>query len=119
MISRSGVEFGIEDSAAPILSGTGDVLGVVLVFHDVTEARRQSGEMTYRATHDPMTDVLNRSEFETRLAKLLRHQELSESKQALLFIDLDQFKLVNDACGHSVGHDVLKPVSKVIKKSIR
>lgn len=119
LISRSGVEFGIEDSAAPILSGTGDVLGVVLVFHDVTEARRQSGEMTYRATHDPMTDVLNRSEFETRLAKLLRHQELSESKHALLFIDLDQFKLVNDACGHSVGDDVLKQVSKLFKKSIR
>lgn len=119
LISRSGTEFGIEDSAAPILNDAGVILGVVLVFHDVTEARRQSGEMTYRATHDQMTGALNRSEFEGRLTAILADKDRRRGQYALLFIDLDQFKLVNDDCGHSVGDDVLKQVTKIFGKSVR
>jgi PAS domain S-box-containing protein len=79
LISRNGDEFGIEDSAAPIRNLSGDVLGVVLVFHDVTEQRRLSGEMSYRATHDALTGLVNRAEFETRLRRTLdkAHEERS------------------------------------------
>jgi len=119
LISRDGSEFGIEDSAAPIRNDQGDLLGVVLVFHDVTEQRRLSGEMNYRATHDALTGLVNRVEFEARLRRVLNKAHEDRSEHALLFIDLDQFKLVNDACGHSVGDQLLQQVSKLLLETVR
>ena len=119
LISRNGEEFGIEDSAAPIRNPSGQILGVVLVFHDVTEQRRLSGEMSYRATHDALTGLVNRAEFETRLRRTLDKAHEDASHHALLFIDLDQFKLVNDACGHSVGDQLLQQVGKLLHETIR
>ncbi len=119
LISRNGEEFGIEDSAAPIRNGRGELLGVVLVFHDVTEQRRLSGEMSFRATHDALTGLVNRAEFETRLRRLLSKSHEDRSEHALLFIDLDQFKLVNDACGHTVGDQLLQKVSKLLGETVR
>ena len=119
LISRQGEEFGIEDSAAPIRSEPGETLGAVLVFHDVTEQRRLSGEMSFRATHDALTGLVNRAEFETRLRNVLNRSHEDRSVHALLFIDLDQFKLVNDACGHSAGDQLLQQVSKLLGEVVR
>lgn len=119
LISRNGKEFGIEDSAAPILNPSGDVLGVVLVFHDVTEQRRLSGEMSYRATHDALTGLVNRAEFESRLRRTLDKARQERSEHSLLYIDLDQFKLVNDACGHSVGDQLLQQMAKLLREAVR
>ena len=119
LISRGGAEFGVEDSAAPIRSAQGELLGVVLVFHDVTEQRRLSGEMNYRATHDPLTGLVNRAEFELRLRRVLNKAHDDKSEHAVLFIDLDQFKLVNDACGHAVGDQLLQQVAKLLTDSVR
>lgn len=119
LISRNGDEFGIEDSAAPIRNKQGDVLGVVLVFHDVTEQRRLSGEVSYQATHDALTGLVNRAEFETRLRRLLHRTHEDKSQHALMYIDLDQFKIVNDTCGHSVGDQLLQQVSKVLNETVR
>ncbi|MDY7576657.1 PAS domain-containing protein [Actimicrobium sp. CCI2.3] len=119
LISRNGDEFGIEDSAAPIRNPGGDVLGVVLVFHDVTEQRRLSGEMSYRATHDALTGLVNRAEFETRLRRTLDKAHEEHSEHALLYIDLDEFKLVNDACGHFVGDQLLQQMAKLLSEAVR
>ena len=119
LISRHGDEFGIEDSAAPIRNESGEILGGVLVFHDVTEQRRLSGEMSYRATHDTLTGLVNRAEFDMLLRRTLRQAHDDQSKHTLLFIDLDQFKLVNDACGHSAGDQLLQQVAKLLKESVR
>ena len=123
LISRNGAEYGIEDSAAPIRgsggTNSGKVLGAVLVFHDVSEQRRLGNEMTYRATHDALTGLPNRGEFETRLGRLLNHMKDDESQSAVLYIDLDQFKLVNDACGHSVGDQLLRQVSALLRSCVR
>ena len=119
LISRDGNEFGIEDSAAPILDAQGAMLGVVLVFHDVTEQRRLSGEMSYRATHDDLTGLVNRAEFESRLRHLLQKSHEDGSVHALLYIDLDQFKLVNDACGHTAGDLLLQQVSRIMGDVVR
>jgi diguanylate cyclase (GGDEF)-like protein/PAS domain S-box-containing protein len=119
LISRDGDEFAIEDSAAPIRNDEGDLLGVVLVFHDVTEQRRMSGEMSYRASHDSLTGLVNRAEFETRLRRSLRSAQEDGSEHALLYIDLDQFKLVNDACGHAVGDQLLQQVSRLLQAAVR
>lgn len=119
LISRHNTEYGIQDSAAPILNSEGEMLGVVLVFHDVSEQRRLSGEMTYRATHDALTGLVNRAEFETRMLRTLRHAQENDSYHALMYIDLDQFKLVNDACGHAIGDQLLQQVSKLLADAIR
>ena len=119
LLSRTGGEFGIEDSAAPIRSSSGQMLGVVLVFHDVTEQRRLSGEMSYRATHDALTGLTNRAEFESRLARTLDKAHAEKSENVLMFIDLDQFKLVNDACGHSAGDQLLQQVAKLLRDAVR
>ena len=119
LISRNGHEYGIQDSAAPILNDEGVILGAVLVFHDVTEQRKLSGEMSYRATHDALTGLVNRAEFENRLKKLLKSSHENHGKNALLYIDLDQFKLVNDACGHAVGDKLLQQVSQLFTETIR
>lgn len=119
LISRDDQEFGIEDSAAPIRGPDGEILGVVMVFHDVTEQRRMSGEMSYRATHDPLTGLVNRAEFDARLRRVLDKSHEDQSEHALLYIDLDQFKLVNDACGHTVGDQLLQSVAKLLRDTVR
>lgn len=119
LISRDGREFGIEDSAAPIKDDNGNIHGAVLVFHDVTTERRLSGEMTYRATHDPLTGTKNRTEFELRLENTLNRSKLDSSHHVLLFIDLDQFKQVNNSCGHSAGDEALQQISKILAGAIR
>lgn len=119
LVARDGREFGIEDSAAPIRRAEGDVLGAVLVFHDVSEQRRLSREMRYRASHDPLTGLINRSEFDRRLQTVFEKSHSDGSSNSLLYIDLDQFKIVNDSCGHAVGDDLLKQVSKLLAGAIR
>mgnify|MGYP000968168435 CR=1 FL=1 len=119
LVSRNGVEYGIEDSASPIRDSNGTVLGAVLVFHDVSEQRRLSGEMSFRVSHDALTGLTNRSEFEMRLERLLTKSREDHSDNALMFIDLDQFKLVNDACGHAMGDQLLCQVSKLLRNTVR
>ena len=119
LLSRSGDEFGIQDSIAPIRREDGTVLGTVLVFHDVSEQRRLTGEMRWRATHDALTGLVNRTEFEARLARLLQSAQDSGGEHAMLYIDLDQFKLVNDACGHAVGDQLLQQMARMLTDSVR
>jgi diguanylate cyclase (GGDEF)-like protein/PAS domain S-box-containing protein len=119
LLARNGQEFGIEDSAAPIRGERGETLGVVLVFHDVTEQRELSGEMSYRASHDMLTGLLNRAEFEVRLRFLLKNTHADGSEHALLFIDLDHFKLVNDSCGHPAGDLLLQQVARLLTEVVR
>ena len=119
LISRGGEKYGIEHSASPIRSDRGEVLGLVLVFHDVTEQRRVAGEMSYRAKHDALTGLVNRHEFESRLRGLLQHARDESREHALLYLDLDQFKLVNDACGHGIGDQLLQQVAKLFSEAVR
>lgn len=117
LLSRDGSERGIEDSAAPICDANGTMHGVVLVFHDVTEQRRLSHEMNHRASHDALTGLVNRSEFDLRLHRVLARAQLDRSDNALLYIDLDQFKLV--ACGHAAGDQLLRQVSQLLRGTVR
>jgi len=119
LIGRDGREFSIEDSAAPIRNSGGETLGAVLVFHDVSEQRRLSREMHHRASHDPLTGLINRAEFDRRLTSLFDKSRTEDTANALLYIDLDQFKIVNDTCGHAVGDELLKQVSKLLSETIR
>lgn len=119
LVSRDGHEYGIEDSASPIRHGDGQMLGAVMVFQDVTEQRRLSREMSYRAQHDALTGLLNRSEFESRLTQFWQRVQDGSSVHALAFIDLDQFKIVNDTCGHAEGDRLLKQVTRLLRSTVR
>ncbi|MEM1402577.1 MAG: EAL domain-containing protein [Pseudomonadota bacterium] len=119
LLARNGTEHGIEDSAAPIINDEGDLLGAVMVFHDVTEQRRLSGEMRYRARHDSLTGLSNRAEFESRLEQLLLEAASTGSEHGVLYIDLDQFKVVNDTCGHAIGDKLLQKVASILAGSVR
>lgn len=85
---------------------------------DVTEQRRSTQAMVYRATHDELTAVLNRSEFEAHLLRLLDNIGEQSDVHALMFIDLDQFKIVNDACGHAAGDQLLKQVANLLEQTV-
>lgn len=119
LVSRDGQEYGIEDSAAPIRDHEGKTIGVVLVFHDVSAQRIMANEITYRATHDSLTGLINRSEFETLLKQYINDYRDPGLLNALMFIDLDQFKIVNDTCGHAAGDKLLKEITKTMTSCIR
>jgi len=119
LVSRRGEEYAIEDSASPILNKDGSFLGIVLVFRDVSEQRRLNNEMTYKATHDSLTGLINRIEIEVRLRRLLTAPVLESMHHALMFIDLDQFKIINDTCGHAAGDECLRQVARILGETVR
>lgn len=118
LLSRDGSEYAVEDSAAPIVNADGELLGAVMVFYDVTEQRRMAAEMAYRARHDALTGLHNRSEFEHRLEGLLQEAREAAVEHALLYLDLDQFKIVNDTCGHTAGDELLVQMSQLLRDSL-
>ncbi|MEO0972895.1 MAG: PAS domain-containing protein, partial [Pseudomonadota bacterium] len=91
LLTNDGEEYAVEDTASPIVNSAGELLGAVVVFYDVTERRRLNSEMTYRARHDSLTGLLNRSEFEARLEEARQETLADDSEHALLYLDLDQF----------------------------
>jgi diguanylate cyclase (GGDEF)-like protein/PAS domain S-box-containing protein len=119
LIARDGNEFGIEDSTAPIRDLQGNSLGAVVVFHDVTAQRRMALELNFRARHDPLTGLVNRTEFSDRLTRTLNRVKDGARDMTLLYLDLDQFKLVNDACGHAVGDQLLRQIGGALQRCIR
>ncbi|MCL4316429.1 MAG: EAL domain-containing protein, partial [Gammaproteobacteria bacterium] len=119
LIRRDGVEFAVEDTAAPIFSRVGDIIGAVLVFRDVSHSRMLTNQITYHARHDALTGLLNRREFELRLNQALESARNEGKHHAVCYLDLDQFKVVNDTCGHVAGDELLKQVSARLHKHIR
>ena len=121
LVRTDGHEFAIEDSAAPIRSKDGEVVGVVLVFHDVTKAREMANRLSWQASHDTLTGLSNRMAMEERLRQLTRYPESTraDEKHTLLYIDLDQFKVVNDIAGHIAGDEMLKQVAGIMQEKVR
>jgi len=119
LMTRNGGEIAIQDSAAPILDQAGQPVGVVMVFHDVTEARELERQMSWQARHDVLTGLFSRREFERRLTDLVQDARYVGARHALLYMDLDNFKVVNDACGHAAGDELLKQVSFLLSEPMR
>ncbi|MGI9246458.1 MAG: EAL domain-containing protein, partial [Steroidobacteraceae bacterium] len=119
LIKRAGNEMYIESTASPIRDGSGAVCGGVLVFHDVSESRELNRKLSYHASHDVLTGLVNRREFEQRLERSLRSAKARETSYALCHLDIDQFKIINDTCGHSAGDALLGQVGTLLKTKIR
>lgn len=119
LIPRDGREIGIEDSAAPIRDRNGHTIGAVMVFHDVTQTRHLTQQVSWQARHDALTGLANRREFEQRLEQALQSARDEGQPHALCYLDLDQFKIVNDTCGHMAGDELLRQVTGLFQAQIR
>ena len=119
LIRRDGNELYVESTAAPIRDGGNKVAGGVLVFHDVSESRELNRRLSYHASHDLLTGLVNRREFEARLERALKSAKAREASYALCYLDIDQFKIINDSCGHSAGDALLSQVGALLKSKVR
>lgn len=119
LLSRSGERHDVQDSAAPVLTARGDVLGAVLVFQDITAARALQRELAHSAMHDALTGLPNRIWFEKRLREACESAREHDQHHVLCFIDLDRFKIVNDTAGHAAGDVLLRELGHVIRSQVR
>ncbi len=119
LVNRHGHEYAIQDSAAPVRNRQGELLGAVLVFSDVSEQRRLTLEMSHHVSHDALTGLVNRREFEHRLERVLEAAHADHSEHALCYVDLDQFKVINDTCGHAAGDALLSQIADLFRGQIR
>lgn len=119
LISSNGSERYIESSMSPIINRTGSVEGAVIVFHDETERRRMENIIHHQATHDTLTGLINRHQFNIELKQQIDHAKTHDSKHVLCYLDLDRFKPVNDTCGQAAGDELLKQISSRLHNVIR
>jgi diguanylate cyclase (GGDEF)-like protein/PAS domain S-box-containing protein len=120
MVTADGEhEHSVEITASPIRGPSNSVSGAVVVFHDVGEIRGLTRRMSYQATHDPLTGLINRREFERRLDEAMDDAHTEEAVHMLFYMDLDRFKAVNDSCGHLAGDNMLREVASLIKEQVR
>ncbi|SOZ61111.1 putative diguanylate cyclase with Mase1 and PAS domains [Cupriavidus taiwanensis] len=117
--SLTGERHDVQDSAAPVLTARGEVLGAVLVFQDITAARALQRELARSAMHDALTGLPNRTWFEKRLRESCDAARLHGHRAALCFIDLDRFKIVNDTAGHGAGDVLLRELGYLIRNHVR
>jgi diguanylate cyclase (GGDEF)-like protein/PAS domain S-box-containing protein len=119
LIRRDGLEASIEDSVAPIHDRQGNVTGAVMVFHDVSVARARSLKMSHLAQHDSLTDLPNRILLNDRLTQAMALAQRHRQKLAVLFLDLDRFKNINDSLGHAIGDRLLQSVTQRLLTCVR
>jgi len=119
LVNRRGEELAIQDTASPIRSREGIAIGAVIVFGDVTKERRLKRALSYQASHDALTGLINRREFDVRLETAVNAAQRGEAEYVLLYVDLDQFKIVNDTCGHSAGDRLLRDITSLLQTRVR
>ena len=119
LVTREGRRIAVEDSAAPIWSRSGNILGAVIVFRDVSHERKLTQQLSWQATHDALTGLINRREFEAQVANALASSKQEGHVHALLYMDLDQFKIINDTCGHGAGDVLLQLLAKLLQTQMR
>jgi diguanylate cyclase (GGDEF)-like protein/PAS domain S-box-containing protein len=116
---QSKREFSIELTASPIRGPERELAGCVVIFHDVTEMRGLTREMSYQASHDALTGLVNRAEFQRRLELALKSTRGDGTGHVVCYLDLDRFKVVNDTCGHMVGDNLLREIASLLKDKVR
>lgn len=119
LINRDKRAIAIENSAAPIRNRAGKIEGVIIVFHDVSKEQHLREQLSHQASHDALTGLCNRREFEYQLSMLLNSAKTEDTYHSLLYLDLDQFKIVNDTCGHAAGDALLKQLVTVVQGRVR
>ena len=119
LVRKDGIDIPIVLSAAPIRDRAGTIVGVVLVLHDVSRERQYAAKLSYQASHDALTGLINRTEFERRLESALQSAAEQARHHAVMYMDLDQFKVVNDTCGHAAGDQLMRQVATLLLHCLR
>jgi len=119
LVHKNGDYNSVDYSIAPMYGNQNMVMGAVLVFQDVGSERMMSKLLTYQATHDDLTGLYNRREFERKMSRGIERVFSFKDHYVLLYMDLDQFKVVNDTCGHVAGDLVLRQVAELISPCIK
>jgi diguanylate cyclase (GGDEF)-like protein/PAS domain S-box-containing protein len=112
-------DFAVQVAISPVHDRERQCVGTVMVFHDVTEIRGIARRMSYQASHDSLTGLVNRQEFERRLRRLLENARSEARCHAMCYLDLDQFKIVNDTCGHIAGDELLRQLATALQNGVR
>jgi diguanylate cyclase (GGDEF)-like protein/PAS domain S-box-containing protein len=116
--NKQGAFVPIEGSIADIHTNGNGTHGQVIAFRDITDIKKLSDTITYQASHDSLTGLLNRTEFSAKLEAAVEEAQTEEAVHSFVYIDLDQFKIVNDVCGHIAGDELLRQVTATLKDSI-
>jgi len=119
LLQADGSSYNLKITSAPMRDHNGHVVGAVLVLHDITEVMGMARQLSYQASHDMLTGLRNRRVFEQRVEDALRTAYNKGDVHALFYMDLDQFKVVNDTCGHNAGDELLQQVASVMQDKIR
>jgi diguanylate cyclase (GGDEF)-like protein/PAS domain S-box-containing protein len=119
LVRRDGSELAVADTASPIHDREGKVTGAVMVFRDVTQARTLAQQLAHQATHDALTGLTNRRDFEQRLERALANARADGAEHVLCYLDLDRFKVINDTCGHAAGDQLLRQLSAMLLEQMR
>lgn len=120
LTSQTNQTFEVESALSVIKDKSLNTFGYVLTARDITEQQRLASEVSYRATHDDLTGLFNRAEFDVALNKLLKNiKNNRQTQHAILYIDLDKFKIVNDSCGHVAGDALLQSIGQLLSNTVR
>jgi len=119
LIDSNDNEYSIQDSAAPIKDRDGEIVGAVLIFKDLSRMREMEQEVHHLESHDALTGLINRQAFERHVEELLPETIANNSQHALCYLDLDEFKLINDICGHAAGDEFICQVTSVLAGKVR
>lgn len=119
LIAKNGEQLVIHQVASPIHNQVGDIIGAVMIFRDVSKSHRLASRLSWQASHDELTQLINRREFERRLEATINSARNEDSEHCICFMDLDKFKVVNDTCGHVAGDELLRQLSDIFKSCIR
>lgn len=119
LVRRDGEETSVHDSLSRLQDDAGQSTGYAVVFHDVSELRALAQKLSWQASHDSLTGLVNRRELEHRLSQLLESSHGQGRQHILLYIDLDNFKTVNDSCGHAAGDELLRSLTTLMGTKIR
>lgn len=109
----------IEPNAAPIRARDGTTTGIVFVFHDISQTHELTQQLSHQATHDVLTGLFNRRDFEIKVKLALRNAKAFNTQHSLMYMDLDQFKVINDTCGHLAGDELLKQYTSALTELVR
>ena len=119
LTKKDGSKFEVEHTIAPIIDQNKNILGAVIILRDVTEVRTMEKCLSFQATHDALTGLINRREFELRLQQTILNAQRESLSHSICFLDLDKFKIINDTSGHAAGDEFLKQISKTIQSLLR
>ncbi len=119
LISGDSSVIAIEATVAPMKNATGDMMGCVIVIKDVSHARKLTSQLSFQASHDMLTGLYNRRKFEEHLQEALLNVREENREHSLCYLDLDQFKIVNDTCGHIAGDELLQQLPALFNTVLR